>query len=147
MKRFRDDKSILDYFTDIILIHCPKCNEKAELYDQNNGFGKTVCKCGYFKVERINLFGFVRNDCSVAPIMIKKLWLQKEYKGNLFWATNYEHLAFLKEYIQAEIRERIYETDNYAIRNQTMISRLPQFIKSRKNRDDLLKIISQLENK
>ncbi len=70
-----------------------------------------------------------------------ELWLAKKYKQNLFWANNYEHLEYLKEYIQAKIREQNEE------RRMSMVAKLPLFIKSKKNRDDLLKIIEQLRNK
>nr|MBS9767529.1 hypothetical protein [Flavobacteriaceae bacterium] len=72
-----------------------------------------------------------------------ELWLQKVCKGNnVFWATNFKHLEYLKQYIQADIRER-----NDFQRNMTMIAKLPKFIKSAKNRESLLKIIKQLEDK
>ncbi len=75
------------------------------------------------------------------------LWLQKNYKGNIFWATNYEHLEYLKCYIQAKVRERKRESEINDIKNQTMVSRLPQFIKSNKNREELLKVIEYLKEK
>ena len=70
------------------------------------------------------------------------LWLQGNIKGNLFWAYNGAHLNYLKQYITAKIRERaVGETF------MTMVARLPNFIKSAKNRPVLLKLIEKLEKK
>ena len=68
-----------------------------------------------------------------------KLWLSKPFKNELFWAFNYKHLAYLKKYIEAKLRERNNRT------HKTMVEILPQFIKSAKNRDELLKTIAVLE--
>ena len=68
-------------------------------------------------------------------------WLLKNIKGNSFWALNYEHLDYLKRYIQAKIRER----DNRS--HWTMVEKLPKFIKSAKNRIELIKCIENLEKK
>lgn len=68
-------------------------------------------------------------------------WLKKSFREGVFWAYNYEHLAYLKKYIEAEIRERKQNT------GQTLLNSLPQFIKSAKNRSALIKIINHLEKK
>ena len=69
------------------------------------------------------------------------LWLQDTVKSDLFWAYNYEHLDYLKRYITAKVRERASPT------YMTLIARLPNFIKSAKNREALLKLIEKLEIK
>lgn len=69
------------------------------------------------------------------------LWLQGDIKGDLFWAYNYEHLNYLKRYVAAKIRERASPT------YMTLIARLPDFIKSAKNREKLLKLMEKLQVK
>jgi len=69
------------------------------------------------------------------------LWLTASFRGEYFMAYNYEHLAYLKQYIGANIRER----NNSEF--PTMVEKLPNFIKSAKNRDKLLKLINKLEKK
>jgi DNA-directed RNA polymerase subunit M/transcription elongation factor TFIIS len=69
------------------------------------------------------------------------LWLSKNFKGNIFWAFNYSHLEYLKSYISAELRER------NGRRGWTMVEKLPAWMKSGKNRTDLIKMISVLEKK
>jgi hypothetical protein len=75
------------------------------------------------------------------PLFNLPLWLQTEIRGNLFWAYNRRHLQDIKTYVQAKLRER--QSDGYT----TMVERLPQFIKSAKNRDAILKAIDQLEKR
>ncbi len=70
-----------------------------------------------------------------------ELWLQTNFRGNLLWANNAEHLAYLKKYIQARLRER---NDRQGF---TLVEKLPQFMKSAKNREALLKEIEKLESK
>ena len=70
-----------------------------------------------------------------------ELWLQTDFRGNLFWANNAEHLAYLKNYIQAKIRERNNRS------GFTLVEKLPSFIKSAKNREALLAEIIKLEKK
>ncbi|MDO4897406.1 MAG: hypothetical protein Q3971_08595 [Moraxella sp.] len=68
------------------------------------------------------------------------LLLALPFKGHVFWAYNDKHLAELKTFIGADLRERTHMAGN-----GSMISRLPLWIKSAKNRDELLKLIEKLE--
>jgi len=63
------------------------------------------------------------------------LWLQEEFKGQILWALNYDHLKYLKNYISADLRERS---------GMSMSAKLPQFIKEKKNRVKLLKLIDKM---
>lgn len=74
------------------------------------------------------------------PYFELPLWLQGEVKSNVFWAYNYEHLAYMKKYIEAKIRER------HPV-HMTLLAKLPNFIKYAKNREDLLRLIERLETK
>lgn len=74
------------------------------------------------------------------PYFELPLWLQGEIKGNVFWAYNYEHLEYMKKYIEAKIRER------HPV-HMTLLAKLPNFIKYAKNREDLLKLVERLETK
>ncbi|MGJ8685040.1 MAG: hypothetical protein ACSHWW_10480 [Nonlabens sp.] len=69
------------------------------------------------------------------------LWLAANFKGNKFWAYNYDHLEYLKQYISADIREKNGRT------GWTMIEKLPHWMKSGKNRVKLIKLIYELERK
>jgi hypothetical protein len=61
-------------------------------------------------------------------------------KGHTFWAYNREHLAFMKSYVFATLR---YRNPN---QNSSLISRLPEWLLSSKNRTAVLKAITKLES-
>ncbi len=193
MDIFIDKGLYLSDFSDKILVHCPKCNEKAEV---NTEECQIFCSsCGYFDKKQIIYYSLhVSRNCpqcgkeiaaSIKNVAKKKdsirlsckncsfvgdykpeydqdypchyregqdgvfgaeLWLKKMYKRHIFWANNYKHLKYLKDFIGAKIRATGY-TDADLRNNNTMASRLPKFIKSSKNRNDLLKIIEKLESK
>jgi hypothetical protein len=69
------------------------------------------------------------------------LWLRLDIGRDVLWAYNYEHLTHLREYIGATLRGR------QSLTFSTMVERLPQFIKSAKNRDALLALIEKLIHK
>ncbi len=79
------------------------------------------------------------------PVFGLPLWLQKEFRQDLFWAYNYEHLQLLQQYIGAKLRERGIAPRNTIRKNSAMLSRLPEFIKKAANRAGLLKLIQNLE--
>ncbi len=69
------------------------------------------------------------------------LWLSENFRGNNFWAFNYDHLEYLKQYISAELREKNGRPF------MTMVEKLPEWMKSGKNREKLVKLITELEKK
>ncbi len=71
------------------------------------------------------------------PVFGYALWFQTAIRGDLFWAFNRRHLTDIRNYVQSRLRERRMTG------HMTMVERLPAFIKSAKNRDAILKAISQ----
>lgn len=69
------------------------------------------------------------------------LWLTVNFKGNVLWALNYDHLEYLKNYVSAGLRER-----NGRL-GWTMVEKLPEWMKSGKNRVGIMKLITSLEKK
>lgn len=61
--------------------------------------------------------------------------------GQYVWAYNREHLAALKSFIGATLRERGPDT------NASLFSRLPAWFKSARNREKLTKAISRIEQR
>jgi hypothetical protein len=59
------------------------------------------------------------------------------------WAYNREHIAFLKLHIEAKLRER----NGQELANKSLGSRLPKWMNSKKNREPLLKSLTELQNK
>ena len=68
------------------------------------------------------------------------LWLQARCVGEVLWAYNEAHLAWLEQFVAARHRER---QEPYS-GNKTMASRLPRWMKSRENRSAVLSKLSEL---
>lgn len=68
------------------------------------------------------------------------LWLQTSIKNKVLWVYNIEHLDYLKEYVEAKLRE------DDSRHKYSMISNLPQWIKSSKNRDLIVKKLDKLKH-
>ena len=66
------------------------------------------------------------------------LWLQRPFGDEVLWAVNGRHLAFLRDYIAASLRER----EPY--RNQSVASRLPAWMGRSTKRGALLTAIERL---
>lgn len=127
--------------------HCGAKYQFAERYAQTNEVRNLqlnrIFRCqscqqddtANFRISKQPYQGF--DDYFGMPLL-----LTANFKGHLFWAYNDEHLAELKAFIEAELRERHHLIGRS---NGSMISRLPLWIKSAKNRDELLKLIEKLE--
>jgi hypothetical protein len=128
MKKFADNGVYLRQFSDYRIIKCPKCERPIDFRGQ-----KITCThCGYNRVFECEGFWGIPKAVEIT------LFLNISCCGNVLWAVNEEHLDFLEQYVASELRER---TPNI---NKSLASRLPQWIKSRKNRDEVLKAISKL---
>ncbi len=71
------------------------------------------------------------------------LWLQAGCCGELRWAYNAEHLAFLEAFVGARLRER-RRSPEHGWSNGALVSRLPAWLKSRKNREEVLAGLARL---
>lgn len=68
------------------------------------------------------------------------LWLVDSGRHGSIWAYNAAHIAVLKAYVGATLRERSHEAGN-----ASMISRLPAWMKAAKNRDAVIQRLGKLE--
>ncbi|MCU0240403.1 MAG: hypothetical protein MUC29_13265 [Pyrinomonadaceae bacterium] len=147
--RFSDNGKLIYEFGEEFLVVCPKCNSLAKV-----GLPETDS-------EKINNRLFAPRkvfclSCLFRDTWTKKqisiggnfdwyfglpLWLQISCCGETLWAYNYKHLEFIENYVSANLRER---TPNL---NKSVASRLPKWIKSAKNRDEILKAIKKLKSK
>jgi hypothetical protein len=64
------------------------------------------------------------------------LWFRGEVRGNVLWALNEAHLAFLRGFVAADQRKRV---PNH---NASQVSRLPRWLKSGKER---ARVLAELE--
>ncbi|MFI7407750.1 hypothetical protein ACIBU0_03575 [Streptomyces sp. NPDC049627] len=141
--RFRDPLSALYEFTDSILVRCPRCDEMAR-YERRPAVApdargashpqrRLVCRsCGLARTS-----SGAEGRC-VRPV----LYLRTETRHGVVWAYNLEHLDLLRRFVAASLRERPpwYEHG----RKMTYVARLPSWIKSAKNRDEVLHAIDRI---
>jgi len=140
-KRCRD-------FSDRIDVECPDCGAHAIV---RNTTAKswmfsprrfTCTSCGKQKdwIEK-GLEGVTDAD----PYFGYKLWFLTNSCGHTLFALNEKHLDFLHSYVQATHRKRPRKENDEMIRNGTLASRFPAWMKSTKNRDDILRSIEKLK--
>ena len=72
--------------------------------------------------------------------------LQTACCGEILWAHNLQHLAYLESYVSATHRDRKPDYRD-GCRNGTMASRLPGWMTSAKNRTEVLRCIQRLRDK
>jgi DNA-directed RNA polymerase subunit RPC12/RpoP len=80
-----------------------------------------------------------RKDRTTDPYFGFDLWIQTTIKNNVLWLYNLDHLEYLKAYVTSKLRE-----DN-GRHKYSMITNLPQWIKSSKNREVIVKKLNTLK--
>lgn len=162
-KQFKNQHRMLESFGYEFLVVCPNCNSKSKVISLGDysPYGTGIIRrflclhCGMTKefVLKNNCFnqsaisygskwneGFINIGGTFDWYFGYPLYLQIPCCGQTLWAYNLEHLEYLKNYVQAELREN----HPYYL---SVESRLPLWMKSAKNRDAVLKAISKLEQR
>ena len=98
-----------------------------------------ACTCGFEFDEDVIMERVINGP--VDPVFGLELWLTALFRNELVWAYNVEHLRFLREFVGADIRERVPN------QNSSLASRLPRWMKAAKNRTALLAVINGLEDR
>ncbi|MFK7032680.1 hypothetical protein [Flavobacterium oreochromis] len=134
-------------------VYCSNCTEKYEVKGVQTTKQVSEIKvkcpnCNHREIIKAKLkevgFEFKLNDNEVKdPFYNCNLWYQQEFKKNVFWALNNEHINYLEKYIVADLRERNSKYNS----GLTLVARLPKFVKEAKNRDKLLKVIEKWKQK
>ncbi|MGH1338261.1 MAG: hypothetical protein ACRBFS_19210 [Aureispira sp.] len=133
MKKLEDKGECLSDFCDYRIVGCPSCSKPVDFLDLT----VTCMHCGYHKA-------FKPKDAwyKLVPITVElEDFLEIPCCGQTLWAMNVEHLDFLERYVEADLRGRLPNL------NRSLASRLPPWIKSSKNRQEILKGISRLRLK
>lgn len=152
-QRFRDPQHTKYHFVDHVLVRCPKCAGIAHVAPASHATGdvaplpsaqrRLVCRaCGLTREATggPRLAG-ARGEAT-DPDFGLPLWLQAETRHGRLWAYNPEHLEFIRQFVQASLRER---APWYAhAKRMTLIARLPTWIKSAKNRREVLRCIERI---
>lgn len=147
-ERFSENGEMIYDFGDEFLVVCPKCQGMAKIVSSVVNSEKLNSKL-FAPRQLICLKCVHRDSWKGGEIAIGgnfdwyfrlPLWLQISCCGKILWSYNEKHLDFLENYVKAKLRERIPNT------NKSLASRLPQWIKSAKNRREILKAIEKLRN-
>ena len=146
MTAVRKKDSYSKYIQDFVgkvYVECPSCLKQAIVSANQQSIPeiRLVCpSCGHNKTlaHRTIVLGQ-----AVDPYFQLPLWLTQNCCDNILWAYNYEHLDFVKQHIEARLRER----NTTKMSNQSLGSRLPRWMTLKKNRQSVLKAIDQLYRK
>lgn len=138
--RARDRGVGVDAFTTPVLVVCPRCEATARVVagpegQRDGGAGvevrATCTGCGYARAESVTER---RLGGPEDPWLGLPLRLTTPCCGEVLWARNADHLAFLEEWIGARLRERSEPSAASPLRNRRMASRLPSWMLAASNR-------------
>jgi hypothetical protein len=156
-QRFRDDgRSLLNYLDDI-LVTCPKCGGAARVRLAEPpapppkrpviaGFAPRhlVCSSCTFRsvwngktIALNRLAGGAARD----PYFGLPLRLQVPTRHGMLFAHNADHLAWIEAFVAAGLRERCAGGKPSS---RSIASRLPRWVKSAKNRDEVVRALLRL---
>ena len=133
-------------------VKCRECNAPLRRSAPTNGQWKKIMlrcpECGDECEYDAHLSTYPIHDGMMTdPVFGLPLWLQTNFRGEIFWAYNYDHLDLLGQYISTKHRERGIDPLNTIRKNSSMMSRLPEFMKKAGNREGLKKLIDELQQK
>lgn len=138
----------LYHFIRDVLVVCPECQNMAVVVTRHNAVTFQCGHCGAVKDSPYEGKGRQRVDGSsvlwgtpYAPVFGFPLWLQASFRGQVFFAFNWAHLAFLEDAIGAELRPGS-PSGKRGLRNK-----LPKWMLLARNREDLLRLIQKLRKK
>jgi len=129
MIRFNDEGKYSWDFGGYRIVPCPNCKKPIDC----DGSSLACIHCGYSKTAP------VKN--SIAFVISLDNYLSASCCGERLTALNTQYLDFLESYVSATLRERMPNI------NKSVASRLPQWIKNKNNREEILKCIKKLRTK
>ena len=147
--RSQDPRKPLWSFAREILVHCPRCGERASVRAESPAEGglppyweprRLAClSCGF--VDHWAMLWSVDGRYRIPPhfggpddpYFGLPLWLVTDCRGHVLWAYNAQHLDLLEAYVSARLRERAAFPGG-----MTLVERLPAWIKDSKHRSDVL---------
>ena len=144
-RRTRLDQELVYDFADEFLVRCPKCDGCALVVVRERWAAATLtCRSCGFAAD------WAGEGCVVGePVdcyFQLPLWLSVSCCGECLWAYNSKHLSWLGEFASAKLRKRSQHPE-HGWSNQALISRLPAWIKSEKNRKAVLRGVEKLRQR
>jgi hypothetical protein len=123
---------------------CGTCGRSARREVERPQWPDTVralalrCPCGTVGRHPVEVYPSWWRNQGVDPVSGLALWLRAELRGQVLWALDAEHLAYLEGYLGGEPGFRP------GARYGTLGSRLPAWIKQARNRQDVLHRLRRL---
>lgn len=151
--RAQDDGRTLRTYFSRVLVRCPRCDKLATVRnledeitaDRPYGTYRLQCESCTNRAEVAPTwyaFGNIRGRI-VDPFFQAPLFLQRDTRLGTVFAYNEAHLAWLEQFVSADLRERTHLDGNA---NSSMNSRLPRWMKLARNRDEILQAIVKLRS-
>ena len=140
--RFHDPRATLAHFASSVLVRCPRCERIAH-------FERRPCTPPDADGKRYPHTRLVCRSCGLCRIDTgpstsprPPLWLRTGTRHGELWAYNLQHLDLIRRFVAADLRERApwYDTGQ----KMTLVARLPAWMKSAKNRDEILRTVDRL---
>ncbi|HEY0458416.1 MAG TPA: hypothetical protein VGC97_04640 [Pyrinomonadaceae bacterium] len=156
-ERFLDTGTrIYDFYEEFPVV-CPKCARLAKVVIDDAEFARLPTRKllkfrnQFFAPRRLICLNCPHRDtwkgsriltgANVDWYFRLHLWLEISCCGTTLWAYNQKHLEMLESYVSAKLRERTVKG------RSSVLSKLPKWIKSAKNRDEILRAIAKLRGK
>ena len=134
-------------FGDRLVVDCPSCGGMAVITpldpetserDLDSAPRRMLCRaCGAVREQpRTPLGQFITPFMGLVP----RLRAQTRHGELIAW--NEDHLDYLEQYLSGRLR--IETVEDGGVRNASVVSRLPAWAKSARNRDEILKAIAKV---
>ena len=165
--------SAYNALTSGIQVKCPKCHGAGMVTaDDDNAYFRCL-SCGHQETRDRTIYRYdVHNQCKNCgryyrttmsgevhktaeafsyigeikdgrePCFDLELWFLTSFQGKPVWALNREHLAYLIGYLSADLREK-----PMGRAKMTQADHLPTFMKTAKNRERIVKLLRQMQEK
>ena len=120
---------------------CDGCRDEVESWQRAGAALVEVIDAGIGEVEPLYALRSIRNRIDDASGRASFGRLADWWRD--LWAFNRRHLELLESYVEAKLRER-HEDEDQGWANTSLVSRLPAWMKSAKNREEVLKGLARL---
>ncbi len=152
MTTFCDSGEQIEDFIDEFLVECPRCSKLCKVLLESTIQAREEFSLRLFRRRRavcLNCGYSASWDGRTLKQYLDghdwyfglSLWLRTPCCGEVLWAFNVRHLDFLEGYVSATNRQQVPNI------NKSLASRLPDWIKSAKNRSEIVKCIQALRKR
>jgi hypothetical protein len=135
---------------DHVLVHCPRCNERATI-DRRSGVLRITClSCGFINEERGSRSEETRLSRQWAlhvynsgdTLFNAPLWLETNCcGGHRLWALNAHHLEYLAAFVRSKDRTREFPS---LLGSRQLADKLPVWMVEAKHRNEVLRALDRL---